>query len=81
MTPDYYTPCPACPSCVRDLYAVGRRVLERLSDLHVDPNPEYAEFFAALEALRPFYEAHHANQIHAHSAELEDARLPHLEAA
>ena len=78
MTLDAHTACPACPHQVRALYAVGRRVLagsrshfiaeERL------PPAEYDELYLALEALRPFVEAHHANQLHAFSPELEAAR-------
>lgn len=72
MTPDAHTPCPACPIVVRDLYAVGRRVLIRIQEVAA---PEYEELYLALEALRPWYEAHYANQLHAFSPELEDARL------
>lgn len=80
---DSHTPCPACPQEVRALYAVGRRVLagsqshfiahERLAPA------EYDELSLALDALRPFVEAHHANQVHAFSPELEDARHPRLD--
>ena len=84
MRADRLTPCPACPAPVRELYAVGRRILagsrshffqhERLAP------PEYEELYLALEKLRPFVEAHHANQEHAFSAELEAARHPASEA-
>jgi len=80
MTPDAHTPCPACPATVRALYAAARRVLagtnshflkhERLAP------PEYDELYHACEDLRPFVEAHHANQEHSLSPELEAARHP-----
>lgn len=79
MTPDAVTPCPGCPEPVRAVYASGRRVLARLQEdaMHT---PEYAEFYTALEQLRPFIEAHHANQLHAFSAELEAVRIPSVPA-
>ena len=73
MTYDAHTPCPACPRQVRDLYAVGRRVLERERERRTR---EYEELHQALEQLRPFVEAHHENQLHAFSPELEGVREP-----
>lgn len=75
MILDEFTPCPACPQVVRDLYAITRRLLAaggpaRLSII------EWAEVHQVLKTLRPFIEAHHANQLHSHSLELEDARHP-----
>lgn len=68
---DDHNACPACPNQVRALYAVGRRVLVREQDAK---SAEYEELYIALEALRPFVEAHHANQLHAFSHELAGAR-------
>ena len=76
MTLDEHTPCPACPHQVRALYAVGRRMLSARAETLSAPEAE--EFLAALEALRPFVDAHHANQLHAFSLELEEARAPQL---
>lgn len=77
MILDEHTACPACPQPVRDLYAVCRRVVAagpgRLSLVELE------ELQHVLEALRPWIEAHHANQVHAFSLELEDARQPRLE--
>jgi hypothetical protein len=75
MTPDAHTACPLCAQVVRDLYAISRRVLVRM---HHDPilAPEYDELLAAVDAVRPLYDAHHGNQLHSHSPELEDARHP-----
>lgn len=75
MTIDEHNACPACPAQVRALYAVGRRVLVREQDAK---SLEYEELYLALEALRPFVEAHHANQLHAFSRELAAAREPAL---
>lgn len=82
MIPDAHTPCPACPAPVRALYAVARRVLagthshflthERLAPA------EYEELYQACEDLRPWIDAHHANQEHSLSPELEAARHPVL---
>jgi len=80
MTPDEHTPCPACPAQVRDLYAVGRRVLENAGWSEGSAPVEYEELYIALEALRPFVDAHHANQLHAFSEELADARDPKVPA-
>lgn len=78
MTIDEHNACPACPIAVRNLYAVGRRVLIREQDR---ATVEYEELYVALEALRPFVDAHHANQLHAFSKELESAREPQIGAA
>lgn len=75
MTIDEHNACPACPVVIRDLYAVGRRVLVREQDTK---SLEYEELYLALEAVRPFVEAHHANQLHAFSKELAAAREPQL---
>lgn len=82
MMPDQHTACPACPKQVRALYAVARRILvgtqshfmkhERLAP------PEYEELHQALEDLRPFVDAHHADQRHSLSDELESSRNPVL---
>lgn len=78
MTIDAHNACPACPVIVRDLYAVGRRVLIREQDA---ATAEYEELYLALEQLRPFIEAHHANQLHAFSPELAGAREPKIQEA
>ena len=81
MTPDAHTPCPACPMVVRHLYTAGRRVLMVGGYLGVDwtfSPAECQELYLALEALRPFVDAHDANQVHALSPELADARDPTL---
>jgi hypothetical protein len=83
MVIDSQTPCPMCPRLVRDLYALGWRVLAtELSpprSIDRDRLPEFAELLAALEALRPWYEAHHADQRHAFSEALESAREARLD--
>ncbi len=79
MTPDVHTACPACPAHVRALYAVGRRVLAMLESRD-GAQVEQEELAQALDALRPFIEAHHANQLHAFSNELERARTPEVPA-
>jgi hypothetical protein len=80
MIPDRHNACPACNADWRALYAVARRVLagsrshffahERLTP------PEYEELYLACERVRDYVEAHHANQDHAFSPELEAARHP-----
>lgn len=80
MILDEHTPCPACPQVVRDLYSTARRLyaVTARATAPGERGPEYDEFLAALVALRPWIEAHHANQLHAFSFELEDARHPQL---
>jgi hypothetical protein len=87
---DDHNACPACPMQVRNLYAVGRRVLERertrvrfLSSAEERSTAivEYEELYLTLEALRPFVDAHYANQLHAFSKELAAAREPQLDPA
>lgn len=73
MMLDDHNACPACPDVVRDVYAAARRVLE--GDLRTT-TPDHEELHLVVERLRPFVEAHHANQLHAFSKELEDARHP-----
>ena len=75
MILDAHTPCPVCPRVIRDLYAVGRRVLIREQDA---ASPEYEELYLALDALRPWIEAHYSDQRHAFSKDLESAREPQL---
>lgn len=70
MELDTMTACPMCPRRVRDFYVIGRRILPTLPR----ERPEVEEFAHALEELRPWYDAHHANQLHAFSPELEAAR-------
>lgn len=80
MTPDEHTACPGCPQVWRDLYATGRSVLARPMMIarffSEDLPPELEELRLAIERVKPFVEAHHANQLHAHSRELENARDP-----
>lgn len=80
MILDEHTPCPACPQVVRDLFAVAHRAVLQLLRDDVVTRPEYGELMAAVDTLRPWVEAHHANQVHAFSPELEDARAPQLTA-
>lgn len=80
MILDEHTACPACPQVVRDLYAIARRAQLRMPYTGHGEVPEYDELLAVLEAFRPWIEAHHANQFHSHSLELEDARAPQLTA-
>jgi hypothetical protein len=76
MVIDPSTPCAFCAFQVRNLYAIARRVLERERQ---HATPEYEELAIALEACRPLYEAHHADQVHAFSPELEPWRTAHVE--
>lgn len=76
MILDEHTPCPVCPQLVRDLYVAARRVLAHERRL---ATAEHEELHLHLEAMRAWVEAHHANQLHSHSTELEDARHPTLE--
>lgn len=80
MILDEHTPCPACPDDVRALYAIARRALVRMHHER-DLPPEYEELLAILDALRPWIDAHHANQLHSHSIDLEDARHPTVQRA
>ena len=73
MTPDEFTPCPFCPDVVRALFRVACRVVERERQYRT---PEYEELAAIVATLQPFYDAHYANQAHAFSTHLEDARSP-----
>lgn len=75
MILDAHTPCPACPQIVRTLYVTALRVLQARDCPRL---PEVEELFAAVDAVRPWVEAHHVNQEHAFSFELEDARAPQL---
>lgn len=75
MILDDHNACPACARQVRNVYAAARRLLERDRPT---ATPDHEELHLALEALRPFVEAHHANQLHAFSLELETARHPTL---
>ena len=78
MTLDEHTPCPACPQIVRDLYVTARRVLEH--EPAMSALIDHEELHRSCEAVRPWVEAHHANQLHAFSLELEAARDPKLTA-
>lgn len=84
VKPDRHTSCPACAMQVRNLFAVAQVVLA----IHTLP-PDSEEFERArdeqlenlrlaIDALAPFVEAHLANQDHALSDELADARFPRL---
>lgn len=75
MILDEHTPCPMCPQVNRDSYVAGRRVLERDRKTWT---PDHEELHLRLEAQRRWFDAHHANQLHAFSLELEDARHPTL---
>jgi hypothetical protein len=82
MTPDASTPCPACPREVRALYLAAQLLVKRL-----DQGPSVDaimsliddELRMAVNAVKPFVDAHEANQVHAHSAELASAREPQLQ--
>jgi hypothetical protein len=85
MTPDAHTPCPLCPEAVRNLFASAGVVGRYFENVDVRYLPHsldqpLAAMLAALEELRPWMEAHRANQLHATSPELEDARHPSLAA-
>lgn len=81
-TPDVQTECWSCPKFWLDLYAAARKVLAGtrshfLAHERLAPD-EYEVLYLTAEAARPFVEAHYANQDHALSPELEDARHPIL---
>lgn len=81
MILDAHTPCPACPQVVRDFYVVSRRLLSVTAYATAAGEADVVsdEFLAALDALKLWIEAHHANQVHAFSPELEGARNPRLD--
>lgn len=93
MTPDVHTACPACPVQTRALYAATKALMANLVAVQQQLRDRYHEadlvrvgalFEAvenaqlALDAMAPFVDAHLANQIHALSVELVDARMPRL---
>lgn len=77
MQIDPSTPCPACHYAARDLFVAARRVVSLVSTYAAEQG--LLELADAVEAFRPFYEAHHANQDHATSTELTAARETRFE--
>lgn len=74
MILDEHTACPMCPQVNRDAFVIMQRAAPLLPE-----GPMREELSYALESQRVWYEAHHANQLHAFSAELESARNPRLD--
>lgn len=92
MVIDSHTPCVCCPDVVREQIEADEALLTALRAfllaLPVEHrNAPLADELKAhailvrqrLRRLRPWYEAHHANQLHRDSVELADDRAPVLE--
>ena len=91
MTPDTHTPCPFCAEPARALYVAAVLLDGLVAELLARGVPAtlelrrplvdaWKETRLALGAAQPFVEAHGANQDHALSVELADARHPRLAA-
>jgi hypothetical protein len=85
MKADAHNPCPACAVQVRALYSAAAALAEVVASSTIDAGGDAralaeagANVRLALQNVAPFIDAHLANQDHALSTELLDARFPKL---
>lgn len=67
-------PCPCCPTEVRGLYSTAHNLAARLLGKSDSSNTTAEDLWAALEAMKPFIDAHFADSMHSHGRVTRSAR-------